>query len=144
MQEPLERAYFAEVVEPQLGGSVEFLGEVGHDQKVELLGDALCLLNPVAWPEPFGMVMVEALACGTPVVGTPAGATTEIVEDGVTGYICSTDAEFHAALHQVDRLERAKCRQAAQDRFSALRMARDHIRVFEQVLRARAGTGAPA
>ena len=135
MREPGEIAFFAEVVEPLLGGAVEFLGEVGHDRKVELLGDALCLLNPIAWPEPFGMVMVEALACGTPVVATPAGATTEIVDDGVTGYICNTDEEFRLALGQIDRLDRVTCRQVVQERFSTLRMAREHISVFERLLR---------
>ena len=113
---------------------MEYVGEVGQDRKIELLGDALCLLNPIAWPEPFGLVMGEALACGTPVVATPAGATSEIVDDGVTGYICGADDEFQAALDRVGQLDRVTCRQAAQERFSMLRMAREHVSVFERLL----------
>ena len=87
LREQAEHEYFNERVRPLLGGDIEFVGEVGGTAKHELLGDALCLLNPMAWPEPFGMVMIEALASGTPVVATPRGAAPEIVDDGVTGYL---------------------------------------------------------
>jgi len=87
MSETAERDYFSERVKPLLGADIEYLGEVGGADKLQLLGEATCLLNPIAWPEPFGMVMIEALASGTPVVTTISGAAPEIVTDGVTGYL---------------------------------------------------------
>ncbi|MET0727765.1 MAG: glycosyltransferase family 4 protein [Acidimicrobiales bacterium] len=132
--EPLEQAYFAAEVEPLLGGNIEYLGEVGGDEKLELLGGAACLLNPIQWPEPFGMVMIEALACGTPVVGTPWGAAPEIVDDGVTGYLRDDHESLVTALGQVPDLDRRACRAAAEERFSSTRMAADHVRAYAAAL----------
>ena len=86
MREPHERAYFKKVIEPLLGGDVEYLGELDAHEKLELLSEAQALLNPINWEEPFGMSMIESMACGTPVLGTPHGAAPELVDDGVTGY----------------------------------------------------------
>ena len=87
MREPAECLYFEQEVAPLLGDGVEYLGEVERPEKLRLLADASCLLNTLAWPEPFGMVMIEALACGTPVVGTPRGSVPELIVDGVTGFV---------------------------------------------------------
>src|SRR5207248_10690509 len=89
LQEPAEQEYFASCIEPLLGGDVEYIGEVAGAEKQDLLGGAVCLLNPIRWDEPFGMVMIEALACGTPVVATPRGAVPEIVDHGVNGFVTS-------------------------------------------------------
>ncbi|MDQ1508042.1 MAG: hypothetical protein QOD57_5769 [Actinomycetota bacterium] len=138
MREEAEQAYFAERVKPLLGGEVEYLGEVGNDDKLDLLSGALCLLNPIAWPEPFGMVMVEALACGTPVVATPRGAAPEIVDQGVTGLLAPDTAGLAAAVARVGGLDRHACRRSVQERFSMARLAEDHVALYEQVLARRA------
>jgi glycosyltransferase involved in cell wall biosynthesis len=133
MRELDEHDYFAERVEPLLGPDVEYVGEVGGELKRQLLAEAICLLNPIAWPEPFGMVMIEALACGTPVVTTPLGAAPEIVDDGVTGFLAGDAASLVACLHRVGDLDRRACRAAATARFSAARMAADHLRLYREV-----------
>ncbi len=132
MREPRELDYFHREVQPLLGGDVEYVGEVGGDDKLELLGDALCLLNPIAWPEPFGMVMIEALACGTPVVTTPCGAAPEIVDDGVTGFVRGDEPSLARALGEVAHLDRDRCRRAVKERFSAARLAADHLDVYRR------------
>jgi glycosyltransferase involved in cell wall biosynthesis len=137
MQEPAELAYFESEVRPLLGGGVEYVGEVGWEDKLRLLAGATCLLNPIAWPEPFGMVMIEALACGTPVVATSWGAAPEIVRDGVTGFIRDSEAGLAAVLDQVEHLSRQACRDDLERRFSLRRMVAEHVQLYEQVLGAR-------
>jgi glycosyltransferase involved in cell wall biosynthesis len=133
MREPAERAYFDASVAPLLAdGLVEYVGEVGGVQKLELLGGASCLLNPIAWPEPFGMVMIEALACGTPVLATPWGSAPEIVTDGVTGYVACEDGLVDA-IGRVDQLDRARCRAQASARFSIGRMVADHVDLYRRI-----------
>jgi glycosyltransferase involved in cell wall biosynthesis len=139
--EPAEEEFFSAVVRPQLGADVEFLGEVGGADKLALLGEAACLLNPITWPEPFGMVMVEALATGTPVVATPFGAVPEIVTDGVTGYIRADELALSAALMEVERLDRGACRQEVVARFSAARMVAEHVAVYATVSASRLPAG---
>jgi glycosyltransferase involved in cell wall biosynthesis len=134
MREPAECAYFEHEVEPHLGGDVEFLGEVGGAAKHELLADATCLLNPLAWPEPFGLVMIEAMACGTPVVATPCGSVPELVTDGATGFLASSVEGLADALRRVATLDRTRCRTEAEVRFSADRMCDDHLALYEQVV----------
>jgi glycosyltransferase involved in cell wall biosynthesis len=133
--EPAERAYFEKRVRPLLGAGIEFIGEVGGEDKLHLLADAKCLLNPIAWAEPFGMVMIEALATGTPVVATPCGAVPEIVDDGVTGFVRGDESDLADAVLKVDDLSRHACRAAAVTRFSVERMAADHVRLFEEITR---------
>jgi glycosyltransferase involved in cell wall biosynthesis len=133
LREPLEREYFEASVRPLLGGEVEYLGELGTAEKCELLGQADCLLNPIQWAEPFGMVMIEALACGTPVVATPFGSVTEIVDDGVTGYVRRDVPSLAAAVPAAAALSRAACRQAAASRFSAARMVGEHVSVYRRL-----------
>jgi glycosyltransferase involved in cell wall biosynthesis len=134
LQEPAERAYFEQQVRPLLGGSVEYLGELGPEDKYELLAGATCLLNPIAWAEPFGMVMIEALAAGTPVVGTPCGAAPEIVDDGRTGYLRTGLQGLVDALEAAPALDRRACRAAVERRFSMERMARDHAAAYRALL----------
>ncbi|MCU1353030.1 MAG: glycosyl transferase group 1 [Acidimicrobiales bacterium] len=134
MREPAEQRFFEEHVSPLLGGEVEYVGEVDGAAKRELLRGASCLLNPMAWDEPFGMVMIESLACGTPVVATRRGAASEIVDDGSTGFLCDDDASFVTALHAAPTLDRRACRASVARRFSVERMVGDHIAVYERML----------
>ncbi len=134
MRERAEHEYFTERIEPLLGGDIEYLGEVGGTAKLRLLAEASCLLNPIAWPEPFGMVMLEALACGTPVVATPRGAAPEIVDDGVTGFLRSDEKSLVTALGHLAGLDRSACRAAARSRFSAARMAAGHLAAYQAAL----------
>lgn len=100
---------------------------------LQLLGDATCLLNPIDWPEPFGMVMIEALACGTPVVATPCGAAPEIVDEGVTGFLRSDEDALATAIDKIEHLDRRACREAIEQRFSHRRMASDHLDLYERI-----------
>ncbi|HEX3540333.1 MAG TPA: glycosyltransferase family 4 protein [Acidimicrobiales bacterium] len=134
MNEAAEQLYFEREVRSLLGGDVEYVGEVGGADKLALLGDATCLINPIAWPEPFGMVMVEALACGTPVVATPMGAAPEIVDHGVTGFVCSGDEALAAAMTASAGIDRSECRKAVVKRFSAERMVAQHVDLYETVV----------
>ncbi|HLN06213.1 MAG TPA: glycosyltransferase family 4 protein [Acidimicrobiales bacterium] len=135
LREQPEHEYFEERVRPLLGGDIEYIGEVAGATKHQLLGDALCLLNPMAWHEPFGMVMIEALASGTPVVATPRGAAPEIVDDGVTGFLRIGEEALAVALGRVGSLDRAACRRAAESRFSLEHMVGGHVDLFERVIR---------
>lgn len=134
MREPAEQEYFEQAVRPLLGSGAEYIGEVGGREKVELLQKAVCLLNPIDWPEPFGMVMIEALATGTPVVATPCGAAPEIVDHGTTGFLVADDPGLAHALAAVADLDRSACRRAAEERFSLERMAADHLALYARVL----------
>lgn len=130
----IEEEYFRRVIEPQLGDGIEFLGEVGGKAKQRLLGNAACLLNPIQWDEPFGMVMIEAMACGTPVVSTARGAAPELIDSGVTGYAVTDERDLASAITRTVRLDRQRVRDAARQRFSFQRMAAEHVRVYEEVL----------
>ncbi len=133
--DPADRAYFEREIEPLLHGpGIEFLGEIGEAEKLELLGEAVALLFPIDWPEPFGLAMIESLACGTPVLAFRGGAVEEIVRPGVTGAVVSTIEEAVAALPAVAALDRAGCRQEFERRFSATRMARDYLRIYERLI----------
>jgi glycosyltransferase involved in cell wall biosynthesis len=134
MREPAEVEYFHEEVEPLLNDDVRYVGEVDFERKLELLGSARALLNPIQWPEPFGLVMIEALACGTPVVAFRSGSAPEIVDDGRTGFVCETLEELIDRIPHVGDLDRSECRQVLEERFSAERMVRDHLRLFERLL----------
>jgi len=134
LAERAEREFFRTAVEPLLGGDVEYIGEVGGASKYELLGNATCLLNPLRWSEPFGMVMIEALACGTPVVATPFGSVSEIVDHGATGLLAETERDLTAALNEVSALDRAACRTKVHQRFPLSRMISRHLRLYERVI----------
>jgi glycosyltransferase involved in cell wall biosynthesis len=134
MREPAERRYFADVVEPMLGPDAVYLGEVTQDEKVALLAGATALVNPIRWPEPFGLVMIEALACGTPVLTFPEGAAPEIVEDGETGFLCGDVNGLAQAIRRAGSLDRATCRARAAEDFSTERMVREHLTLYQRVL----------
>jgi glycosyltransferase involved in cell wall biosynthesis len=134
LREPGELAYFEHCVRPLLEPGEEMPTEQPLARRLELLRGAWALVNPVRWPEPFGLVMVEALACGTPVVAFPNGAAAEIVEHGWTGFLCRDEQEMVAAVHRVGEIRRAYCRSVAEQRFSMQRMARDHERLYRRLL----------
>jgi glycosyltransferase involved in cell wall biosynthesis len=133
MREPDEWTYFRDVIEPLLGSNEEFIGEIGDAEKYALMGGAFAFLNPIQWSEPFGLVMIEALATGTPVVGTPIGSAPEIVDHGSTGYLASLE-ELPALLAQTASISRAACRASVKERFSSERMVADHLDLFQQIL----------
>lgn len=133
MREPAEREYFEAEVRPLLNADVEYVGELTREDTAALVGNAAALLNPISWPEPFGLVMVEALACGTPVIAFPAGAAPEIVDDGVTGYLPRDTAEMAKRVREVQRIDRSACRAAVEQRFSTARMVEEHLALYEQV-----------
>jgi glycosyltransferase involved in cell wall biosynthesis len=134
LREPAEREYFDAQVKPLLCSDVEFLGELGCAEKLELVGGSFALVNPMQWAEPFGLVMIEALATGTPDVATPAGSAQEIVDDGVTGFLRSGLVAMAAALLDASQLDRRACRAVATCRFSTERMVAEHVRLYEELL----------
>jgi glycosyltransferase involved in cell wall biosynthesis len=133
MHSSAEREYFERKVVPLLDERITYVGEVGHADKVRLLGRARALLNPISWPEPFGLAMVEALACGTPVVATDSGSVGEIVDDGVTGYVGAGADELCEQLGALDAIDRCACRHAVEQRFDAARMVCEHLALYERV-----------
>jgi glycosyltransferase involved in cell wall biosynthesis len=128
------------------GPNVEFVGEIGDADKAAFLGDALALLFPIQWPEPFGLVQIEAMACGTPVIAYRNGSVPELVEPGCTGFIVDDEAGAVAALGEVAKLDRASCRRRFEQRFSAARMARDYAALYRRSLaeKSRSATRVPA
>jgi glycosyltransferase involved in cell wall biosynthesis len=134
MREPDEKQWFASAVKPLLTDQISYVGELGPDDKLALLADATCLLNPISWSEPFGMVMIEALACGTPVVVTPCGAASEIVDDSVTGFVRASVAGLGVGVLNASSLDRGACRAAAAERFSAERLVADHVVCYENTI----------
>jgi glycosyltransferase involved in cell wall biosynthesis len=134
MREPAERAWFDACVKPLLSEEITYVGEVGREDALTLLQGASALVNPILWAEPFGLVMVEALAAGTPVLAFPNGAAPEIVEDGVTGYLCADEDELSARVGDVMTLDRAACRNAVLTRFSTSRVVEDHLALYAKVI----------
>jgi|tagenome__1003787_1003787.scaffolds.fasta_scaffold20983114_3 glycosyltransferase involved in cell wall biosynthesis len=132
--EPPEQEYFEREVVPMLGSDVELYENVTHDEKVDLLGRACAMVFPIRWPEPFGLVMTEAMACGTPVITTNWGAAPEIVDDGVTGFRRDSEDDLVDAVRHIDDLDPAACRRRVEDRFSGDAMVRGYEAVFERIL----------
>ena len=133
MREPNEHAYFNEYVRPYLNERMQYYGEVPHAHKLELLAGARALIFPIKWNEPFGMVMIEAMACGTPVLAFPEGAAPEVVEHGRTGFLCDDVPALVEAIQRVDELDRAACRAAVEGYFSTRRMVEEHIALFDEL-----------
>src|SRR5918998_3787612 len=126
-----DREYFDTVIRPLLSTpGVEFIGEINETQKQEFLGGALALLFPVDWPEPFGLVMLEALACGTPVIARPCGSVPEVLRHGITCFIGSSVEDLVAAVHQIGNISRQKCRDEFETRFTTEVMAANYERVY--------------
>jgi glycosyltransferase involved in cell wall biosynthesis len=136
-------SYYEERIKPHLNHPlIEYVGEVDETQKCALLRNAAALINPVNWPEPFGLVMVEALACGTPVIAKRAGSVPEIVDDGVTGFICDSELEMVLACDRLAEIDRADCRSSAAERFSRARMTDGYLAIYETVIEQRVGNRA--
>jgi glycosyltransferase involved in cell wall biosynthesis len=133
--EPAHAEYFRRQIEPRLGrDGIRFLGELGEAEKLRLLAGARALLMPVHWREPFGLVVIEALACGTPVIGFPRGALPEIVADGEVGALVTDEAEMAAAAAAIGGISRRRCRAHVSRRYSAALMARRHLAVYRRLL----------
>jgi len=130
-----DREYMENEIQPLLDHQlVEFVGEVDRAQKQKLLGDAYALLFPIDWPEPFGLVMVESMACGTPVVAYRAGSVPEVVDPGLTGFIVESVDQSVDALKKIQTLDRKLCREVFERRFSSGRMAVDYLKIYEKLL----------
>jgi glycosyltransferase involved in cell wall biosynthesis len=131
-----DEVYFREMIAPLLDGpGVEFVGEINEHQKTEFLGEALALIFPIDWPEPFGLSMIEAMACGTPVLAFRCGSVSEVIEEGVTGLIVDDIDEAISALPRVLTLDRRTVRRRFEERFSATRMAKDYLGVYRSLLK---------
>lgn len=140
MWEPDEHEYFATVVRPMLGPDVDLIGPVGGQEKDRVLEGAVALVNAIRWPEPFGLVMVEAMARGTPVLTFAEGAAPEIVDPGITGFVCRDEADLAAHVEAAAALDRAACRARAIQRFDASRMVARHLDLYRHLIRgSRAG-----
>ena len=131
-----DTGYLQNTIRPLLAcPAVEFVGEIGEAQKAEFLGNAEALLFPIAWPEPFGMVMIEAASCGTPVIAFGRGSVPEMIEPGVSGFIVSNEAEAIAAVDKLPALSRAAVRSAFERRFTSSRMAESYARLYAKLAR---------
>ncbi|MDR4478984.1 MAG: glycosyltransferase family 4 protein [Nitrospira sp.] len=133
--DPSNAEYYRQVIEPLLDHPlIEFVGEVTDLEKDDFLGDAYAMLAPYDWPEPFGLVFIESLACGTPVIAYRRGSVPEIIDHGVTGFICDTMEDMTQSVRHVSLLNRTHCRHSFDARFSVERMVRDYVRVYERIL----------
>lgn len=131
----MDQDYFEKKILPSLaGGGVEFIGEINEREKNEFLGNAMALLFPVDWPEPFGLVMIESLACGTPVVARPCGSVPEVLRHGVTGFIASTVDDLVQAVRRIPSLSRQTCRTEFETRFTADVMAANYERIYSRLI----------
>ena len=132
--DPADESYFESTIRPLLDHPlIRFVGEIGDRDKDDFLGNARALLMPIDWPEPFGLAMIEAMACGTPVIAYPHGSVPEIVDHGVTGFIVRDQREAVAAARNVDRIDRRRCRQVFEQRFSARVMAARYLDVYHEL-----------
>ncbi|AEA59808.1 glycosyltransferase family 4 protein [Burkholderia gladioli] len=131
-----DRAYYEEKIKPLFAlPHVEYIGEINESQKAEFLGNAHALLFPIDWPEPFGLVMIEAMACGTPVIAFKRGSVPEVIDNGVSGFVVEDEISAVAAVKRLDTLPREKVRGAFESRFSSKVMAANYIKVYEELLR---------
>jgi len=131
----VDEPYFDDVIRPLLADPlIDYLGEVDDAGKVELLGDSLALLFPIDWPEPFGLVMIEALACGTPVISRPCGSVPEVLRHGVTGFVADTEDDLVRAVERVHELDRAACRAEFEERFTVDAMLRGYLATYRALI----------
>jgi glycosyltransferase involved in cell wall biosynthesis len=137
--DPADRDYYNSEIEPLLDHPlIEFIGEISDQEKNAFVGNALALVCPYDWPEPFGLVLIEALACGTPVLAYRRGSIPEIIEDGETGFVCENLGEMVEVTGRITTIDRRRCRAAFEERFTADRMARDYVALYERILDAHA------
>ena len=133
--DPADREYFVTQIEPLLEDPlVEYVGEISDAQKGDFLGKAAAVICPYDWPEPFGLVLIEALSCGTPVLAYRRGSIPEIIDDGLTGFICDDLNEMVTAVSRLSVIQRQHCRQAFESRFTAARMAKEYVALYENLL----------
>ena len=131
-----DRDFYNETIQPLLDHPlIEFIGEIGNDDKEDFLGNAAALLFPINWPEPFGLVMIEAMACGTPIVAYPCGSVPEIIEHGVSGFIVHNADEAVDAVEHIDDLDRNACRRHFERDFTDERMAHDYLAIYNKMIR---------
>ena len=131
----VDREYFQTLIEPLLKNpGVEYIGEITESEKSEFLGNAFAYLFPIDWPEPFGLTMIEAMACGTPTIAFGCGSVPEILQDGLTGFIVNSEAEGVEAVCRIPELSRSACRAAFEARFTDVRMAKDYIQVYQSLV----------
>jgi glycosyltransferase involved in cell wall biosynthesis len=142
--DPADREYYRSEIEPMLDHPlIEFIGEISDQEKNEFVGNALALVCPYDWPEPFGLVLIEALACGTPVLAYRRGSIPEIIEDGETGFVCESLPEMVESIGRITTIDRRHCRAAFEKRFTADRMAHDYLTLYERILDAHAVPAEP-
>ena len=127
-----ERGYFKDRLEPMIDGKqISLIGEVNDHAKEQFLSEAAALLFPIDWPEPFGLVMIEAMACGTPVIAFHRGSVPEVIDEGLTGLIVDTEEEAVRAVRRLDELDRQRVRAGFERRFTASRMAGDYVKIYK-------------
>jgi len=143
--DPADAMYFEREVKHLLDHPlIEFVGEIGEGEKNAFIGRAKAMLFPIDWPEPFGLVMIEAFACGTPVIAYDCGSVAEVMENGVTGYIVRDTQQAIAAARQISQIDRRRCREVFEQRFTAARMARRYVDVYQALANARGSPGGAA
>ena len=128
------REYFESQVRPNLDCQVEWVGQLNDEQKAPFLGNATALLFPIQWDEPFGIVMAEALACGTPIIATKRASTFEVIMEGVTGFLCQDEFDMANAVNKLDRIRRTDCRTDCENRFSAKRMVDHYLKIYKELI----------
>jgi glycosyltransferase involved in cell wall biosynthesis len=130
-----DKDYFARTIKPLLDHPlIEFVGEINDAEKGEFLSNAQALLFPIDWPEPFGLVMIEAMACGTPVIAWRCGSVPEVIDEGITGFIVDSEQQAVSAVHRAIELDRGQIRQTFEARFSAQVMAKQYVQAYEEIL----------
>jgi glycosyltransferase involved in cell wall biosynthesis len=131
----MDREYFDTAIMPLLDHPlIEYVGEIGETEKNDFLGNAYALLFPIDWPEPFGIVMIEAMACGTPIIAHNRGSVPELMSEGVTGFIVENAEDAAMVIEDVQYLSRRRCREVFEQRFTARRMAEDYLRIYKQLI----------
>lgn len=131
----VDREYFAEVIEPRIKPPmIEYIGEIDDSQKSEFLGGALALIFSIDWPEPFGLAMIESLACGTPVIARPCGSVPEVIRPGITGFLARETDDLVAAVGKIDSISRAQCRREFEERFTSEVMVEKYERVYHRLM----------
>ena len=142
--DPADLQYYRSEIEPLLDHPlIEFIGEISDREKDDFVGNALALVCPYDWPEPFGLVLIEALACGTPVLAYRRGSIPEVIEHGVTGFVSETLGEMVSAVERLGEIDRQRCRASFEQRFTADRMARDYVALYERIIEDRLAVASP-
>jgi glycosyltransferase involved in cell wall biosynthesis len=133
--DPVDQAYYDSTIRPLMGGpNIEFIGEIAEHEKSEFLGNAYAYLFPIDWPEPFGLTMIEAMACGTPTIAFNRGSVPEVMQEGLTGFIVEDMDQAVAAIEKISTIERTACRNVFEKRFTVARMAEEYIDVFQSMV----------